>query len=155
MPILNKLTKPQWLFNLCNVRKLTMNKTSRFQYVFIPYSVLLTYLLLSPDPLFFLPDGDESVKTTVHKSLPDYVHHAIAWAIFTLLFEFSTSKSVAFIYLASITYSAILEFAQPLFGRVTELSDFIANAIGITLAISLPSILRSSKNSSKASVDPE
>lgn len=132
-----------------------MNKTSRFQYVFIPYTVLLTYLLLSPDPLFFLPDGDVSVKSTVHKSLPDYVHHGIAWALFTLLLGFSTTKPVAFVFLASITYSVILEFAQPIFGRVTELSDFVANAVGITLAIIVTLMLQTSKNSPKASVDPE
>ena len=155
MPILNKVTKLECLFNLCTARKPTMNRTSRFQYLFIPYLVLLTFLLLAPDPLFFLPDGDQSVKSSVHETLPDYIYHATAWAIFTALFTFSTANSTPLVFFFATTYSTTLEFAQPLFGRVTELSDFAANIIGITLAIGFIKLLSAAENATSSAQDSE
>ena len=155
MPILNKVTKLEWLFNLCTARKPTMNRTARFRYLFIPYLVLLSYLLLAPDPFFFLPDGDQSLKNSVHETLPDYIYHATAWGLFTVLFTLSTNNSTSIVLLFTTAYSTTLEFAQPLFGRITELSDFAANIIGIILAIGFIKLPPAANNTTSLAKDPE
>ena len=132
-----------------------MNRSSRFRFIFIPYSIMLTYLLLAPDPLFFLPAGNESVKPAAHKTLPDYVNHAIAWSLFTALFATSTTKSTNKIFILAITYSTFLELAQPLFNRVTEFSDLAANSIGIILAVTFRRLVPFPKLRRPSALDPE
>ncbi len=132
-----------------------MNKRARFRYLFIPYLVLLTYLFLAPDPLFFLPDGDDSVKNSVHATLPDYIYHATAWGIFAVLFTLSTANSKSLVLLFATTYSTTLELAQPIFGRVTELSDFAANIIGIILATGFSKLLPHANNTTSLAKGPE
>ena len=111
--------------------------------------------MLAPDPLFLLPDGDESLKKSVHETLPDYIYHATAWGLFTVLFTLSTGNSTSIVLLFTTTYSTTLEFAQPLFGRITEWSDFAANIIGIILAIGFIKLLPAANNTTSLAKDPE
>lgn len=120
---------------------LKMKKQSRFRYLFLPYSVLLTYVLLAPDPLFFLSDGAGGGVKSAQRAIPDYVYHFVAWTTFYLLLAVSSNRTGSRTALISVLYSTLVEFLQPIFGRTTEVKDLTANLVGIGLGALIVSLL--------------
>ena len=119
-----------------------MKKQACFRYLFLPYSVILTYVLLAPDPLFFLADGSDGGIKSAQKAIPDYVYHFVAWTLFYLLLAVSSTPSGAGIATITVFYSTLVEFIQPIFGRINEVKDLTANLAGIGLGAVIVKLYR-------------
>jgi hypothetical protein len=93
--------------------------------LFITYAITVTALSLKP--------------TVDIQDIPynDKVAHCLSYALFTF-FAWRLSKSRAtftFNALLVFTYSVLIEFIQPLTGRMLSGWDMVANGFGVTLMV--------------------
>lgn len=100
----------------------------------ISYAVLLTYLLLAPEPLFFLGSTGAQLDATVTRSVADWVEHASVYLAFTglVLVAWQGQSPNALLVMLIIVHAILTETLQhwiPL--RETSLLDLLANVCGI------------------------
>jgi hypothetical protein len=103
-----------------------MSTRTLFRVVWIVYTLAL--LTATHWPGLAVPKGPVSRM--------DLVIHAGAFALWTLLFYFArwiTNPKVLWTSLIAICFAAFDELTQPLFSRVADWTDFLADISGVTL----------------------
>lgn len=111
------------------------------------YAVVLTYLLLAPDPLWLFGVWGDDVERAVDRTLTDYLQHGLCYSIFTLLLFWSarstgalTSSRLTCCAAVAILHGLLTEFLQMFIPqRHFAILDIAANVTGV-LVIGLAAI---------------
>ena len=98
------------------------------------YLVVLSYVLLTPDPLWFL--GDESLENAIDSTVADKIQHAFAYALLSLLLVWASRKkgrrTIALMMLLASGHAIGTELLQAVVpSRYFSVGDGIANICGI------------------------
>lgn len=101
------------------------------------YTLLLTYLLLAPDPLWFL-HGDEIRKFQVDDTIAPLIQHLVAYCGLSFLFcflskvhsELRPRTAVIFVLSHAVTTEGAQAFIP---NRYSEWSDVFANFTGLCI----------------------
>ncbi len=113
--------------------------------VILLYWTALTYLLLSPDPLWFL-SGTDGVDEAYTLSVPDLVQHFLVFGLLGLLltFEMDSDRLLSLTLGVAVAYSFGTELVQ-LFvpGRFASALDIFANLLGLAVGWGAVQFLRS------------
>jgi len=104
----------------------------------IVYAVVLTYLLLTPSPLWFLGVSGQVIETAVDRTLVGYVQHGLAYSLLACLLiwatRFVTAYWQAVWMLVAMAHGIAAEWLQCFVPyRHVEWSDGMANALGVGL----------------------
>ena len=105
----------------------------------VVYVLMLTYLLLAPQPLWFLGESGDRFEQSVDQSLADYVQHGVCYAILMLLLLWSaritgplTSLKLACCAALVICHGLLTEFLQMFIPqREFSVVDIVANTTGV------------------------
>ncbi len=100
------------------------------------YFLLLSYLLLTPHPLWFMGTAGEAAEETVDSTLADYAQHALAYAVLGGLITLATvGKSLRFRcgwLTAAAAHGVFCEVLQHFIPhRHFGAHDALANAVGV------------------------
>jgi hypothetical protein len=120
---------------------LTTDKTLKhgvnfaFRHVFaltatILLGCVIAYLMLSPP------------KTAQNGVLSDKAYHAIAFAGLVFPSAVFYARSLIWMIPLALVFGGTIEFVQPYFGRQAEATDFIADAVGITMGVGIGLLIR-------------
>lgn len=71
----------------------------------------------------------------------DKIHHIIAFIALTLPCAAFYPKALFKVVVAAVVYGALIEVLQPYIGRSGELTDFLADLVGIGIGVSLGFLL--------------
>lgn len=116
------------------------------------YWIALTYLLLAPDPLWFL-NGSTGVDDSYVLSVPDLVQHFLVFGLLGVLLSYPLDRArlVSISLWVAIAYSMGTELAQ-LFvpGRFASVPDVLANLSGLAIGWVIVQFLRGMTISRKA-----
>jgi VanZ family protein len=109
------------------------------------YILLLTYLLLAPEPLFFLGRTGASIDSAITRTVADWIEHAAVYAVLAglLLVAFRNSEWSKFVVLFSVIHGFSTEALQNLVPhREGSWRDLLANLVGIGAGILILSATR-------------
>ena len=112
----------------------------------IAYWILLTGLLVTPQPWNFLGAFQDPVKEAIELGLADYVRHFLAFSLLASL-AWSARRSRGWPTNAQFLsglfiYSILTEIIQgPIPERTFQWLDLLANATGLIFGWSLPALL--------------
>ena len=102
----------------------------------VAYFLLLSYLLLTPHPLWFMGTAGEAAEETVDSTLADYAQHALAYAVLGGLITLATVGKSFRIRCGWLTAAAahgvlceVLQHFIP--HRHFGAHDALANAVGV------------------------
>ena len=109
------------------------------------YAVALTYLLLAPEPLFFLGDAGDFVDKAVEDTVADRLLHAGAYVLFSLLLTsgFGDMHRLAALAGVALLHGVLCEVAHSWIPRREfDWLDLIANISGVLMGAMLCVIWR-------------
>ncbi len=115
------------------------------------YFLLLSYLLLTPHPLWFLGSAGRSTEEAVDSTLADYAQHTLAYAVLGVLITFATAgephrRRYAWLAAAAV-HGMLCECIQHFIPhREFGLHDAIANAVGVIAGWGIAAIVCRSLN---------
>ncbi len=100
------------------------------------YALGLAYLLLAPEPLFFLGRTGADIDEAVSSTIADWVEHGTVYAVLTiLLIAAGDARGVIVPVFAAVAHGAATETLQHWIPpREASWIDFAANLCGIGLA---------------------
>lgn len=104
----------------------------------IAYGILLSYLLVTPDPLFFLGYAGRQIEETADSLLLDQGEHVVAYAVLTLLSAVAYHGTVRerTVFALAVLHGALAECIQHFVpGREFGWQDAVANACGALLGL--------------------
>jgi VanZ family protein len=104
----------------------------------LTYAVLLTYLLLAPDPFWIFGSSSGAVKQVVGRTMTEYAQHVLAYAVFAWLLVWASRHAgrigpmtcAAF----ALTHGIATEWLQGFVPyRDPNARDVVANVVGLGL----------------------
>jgi VanZ family protein len=112
--------------------------SARTAWAALVYTVALTYVLLTPHPLWFLGGSGETIEKAVDRTLMGYVQHALAYAVLACLLVWASRTmsgySRAVWMLVAILHGVAAEWLQCFVPhRFGAWTDALANAVGVGL----------------------
>jgi VanZ family protein len=121
-----------------------MTPMSKVRWLACAYALALGYLLLAPEPLFFLGRTGAAIDDSVSFIVADWVEHGCAYAVLTGLFvvAFGTAQ-LTWPLLAALVHGFSTEVLQAWMPpREASWIDAGANVCGILVAIFAATIIR-------------
>ena len=118
------------------VERMTDNRTAWVAVA--AYAAMLTYLLLTPHPLWFLGDSGRTIEDVVDRTVWGYAQHALAYSILGCLLVWasrSTSSPRQLLWmLLAMLHGLTAEWLQGFVPhRYADWTDGVANVLGIGL----------------------
>jgi VanZ family protein len=109
---------------------------SAIRWLSCAYAVALGYLLLAPEPLFFLGGTGAAIDATVSATVADWIEHGAAYAILAGLFIAAfRDNRLTWPLLAALVHGIVTESSQNWIPhREAGWVDFMANVCGIAAA---------------------
>ena len=106
--------------------------------IVLVYAVVLTYLLLTPSPLWFLGVSGQAIEATVDRTLVGYVQHGLAYSLLACLVVWATRSTMGYWQavwmLVATAHGIAAEWLQCFVPyRHVQWSDGMANALGVAL----------------------
>ena len=100
------------------------------------YAVVLTYLLLTPSPLWFLGVSGQGIEAAVDRTLMGYVQHGLAYSLLACLLVWATRTIMGYWQtvwmLAATAHGIAAEWLQCFVPyRHVHWPDGMANALGV------------------------
>lgn len=116
----------------------TQRRLSIPQILAISYTVLLTYVLLVPDPLWFIPETGDAVDEVVETTFLQYVQHLAAYTVLTAIlgwgFAVNDRPVARFAVWPAVAHGILTEWLQQFIPeRYPAWTDVVFNFAGITL----------------------
>ena len=117
-------------------KRLTISRTAWT--VVVIYAVVLTYLLLTPSPLWLLGVSGRVIEAAVDRTLAGYVQHGLAYSLLACLLVWATRPIMgcwqAVWMLAATAHGIAAEWLQCFIPyRVGDWADGMSNALGVGL----------------------